>query len=117
LDKATVESYNGQHVGSVKTGSSQSCFFYRPDGGLQLSVWIYRGTPIIATAVVNQAAPIASSDPANSPTGWTGGTEPTDNGAVYAIAKGGTAVVVDTNQQQTIKAKRVAVQVVANLKL
>jgi hypothetical protein len=76
---------------------------------------VYVGSPNVATAIVNQAAPIATSDPENEPAGWSGGSMSLSNGAVYAIAKGGTAVVVTSNQLQTIKCRLVAVQVVAGL--
>jgi hypothetical protein len=112
---------NGQHVGSIKVSSGAdgqphpTCFFYRPDGHLQLTVRVYVGDPNVATAIVNQAAPIATSNPENAPAGWTGGSMALSDGAVYAIAKGGTAIVVTSNQLQTIKCKLVAVQVVAGL--
>ena len=112
---------NGQHVGSIKVSSKAdgqphpTCFFYRPDGHLQLTVRVYVGDPNVATAIVNQAAPIATSNPESSPAGWTGGSMSLSDGAVYAIAKGGTAIVVTSNQLQTIKCRLVAVQVVTGL--
>lgn len=112
---------NGQHVGSIKVSAKAdgqphpTCFFYRPDGNLQLTVRVYVGDSTVATAIVNQAAPVATSNPENAPAGWTGGSMSLSNGAVYAIAKGGTAIVVTSNQLQTIKCKLVATQVVTNL--
>ncbi|HEX4725539.1 MAG TPA: DUF2020 domain-containing protein [Pseudonocardiaceae bacterium] len=112
---------NGQHVGSIKVSASAdgqphpTCFFYRPDGHLQLTVRVYVGTSNVATAIVDQAAPVSTSNPENAPAGWTGGSMALSAGAVYAIAKGGTAIVVTSNQLQTIKCKLVAVQVVAGL--
>ncbi|MGW5050864.1 DUF2020 domain-containing protein [Actinokineospora sp. NPDC004072] len=117
LETEAVADANGQRVGEVKTsdGDPPSCFFYRPDGSLQLSVRIYTGDAAVATAVVDEAAPVATSNPANAPSGWEGGSLAGDEGAVYAVAKGGTAVVVSTNQQQTIKARRIAEAVIENL--
>lgn len=112
---------NGQHIGSIKISAGTdgqphpTCFFYRPDGHLQLTVRVYVGTSNVATAIVNQAAPVSTSNPETAPAGWTGGSMALSNGAVYAIAKGGTAIVVTSNQLQTIKCKLVAVQVVAGL--
>lgn len=112
---------NGQHVGSIKVSSGAdgqphpTCFFYRPDGHLQLTVRVFVGDPNVATAMVNEAAPIATSNPESAPAGWVGGSMALKDGAVYAIAKGGTAIVVTSNQLQTIKCKLVAVQVVAGL--
>ena len=55
---------------------------------------LIRSSPQMAKAIVNQAAPIASSNPATEPAGWNGGSEATGGGAVYAGAKQGNAVVV-----------------------
>lgn len=120
LDKVTAEDANGQHVTTVKLSapdgqSEPSCLFYRPDGGWQLTVWVYDGSPAVAKAIVNQEAPVATSNPATGPAGWTGGSEPTQTGAVYAIAKGGRSIVVLSNQKQTIKTKVIAEHVVTTL--
>jgi hypothetical protein len=120
LDPVTAEDDNGQHVTTVKISapdgqSEPSCFFYRPDGHWQLTVWVYSGSPAVAKAIVNSEAPVATSNPATDPAGWQGGAEPTASGAVYAVAKGGDAVVVITNQKQTIKARLVTDHVVSTL--
>jgi UPF0176 protein len=116
-----VQNDNGQHVDKVRISSSSDgqphpvCYFYRPDGHLQLTVRVYVGTPAIATALVNQAAPIKTSSPADQPPGWNGGAQAMSDGAVYAIAKGGTAIVVLSNQLQSIKCRLVATAVAGNL--
>jgi UPF0176 protein len=121
LDSDEVQNDNGQHVGSVRISSSSDgqphpvCYFYRPDGHLQMTVRVYVGTAAVATALVNQAAPVATSDPANQPPGWNGGSQALPDGAVYAIAKGGTGIVVTSNQLQTIKCRLVATAVVSGL--
>lgn len=120
LDKVTAEDANGQHVTTVKLSapdgqSEPSCFFYRPDGNWQLTVWVYDGSAAVAKAIVNQEAPVATSNPATEPAGWTGGSEPTQTGAVYAVAKAGRAVVVISNQKQTIKTKVITDHVVSAL--
>jgi UPF0176 protein len=124
LDSQFVADANGQHVGSTKVsaagganGAHPSCFFYRPDGGLQITVRVYTGDPKVAQALVNQAAPVATSNPATDPAGWQGGSQSTGKTAVYAISRGGTAIVVNTNQAQTIKARRIADQAVIGLGL
>ena len=120
LKAEAVAEANGQHVDEVRISGDQphpACFFYRPDGKVQLSVQVYVGQPDIATALVNKAAPIDTSNPASDPTGWKGGCESTADGAVYAVAKGGSAVVVKTNQKQSVKARTVAKQAIAALKL
>lgn len=120
LDESVVEDVNGQLVGAVRISLDQphpACFFERGDGNEQLRTWIVEGTPGAAVAVVDAAAPVATSDPAELPGGWSGGSQPTESGAVYAVAKEGTAVVVTTNQSQTIKARRIAERVIENLSL
>lgn len=120
LDTGFVAQANGQRVAEVKVserteGPHRSCFFYRPDGALQLAVRVYVGEPSIALGLVDQATPVASSNPASRPVGWNGGYLATDSSAVYAVFKDDTAVLVTTNQAQTIKARRVAEQVIAAL--
>lgn len=103
---------NGQHVAKVRISSDSrktpTCFFYRPDGGVQLTVRPYRGESGTAHALVDAAAPVKTSAKATDPPGWSGGSQPTDSGAVYAVAKGDAAVAVTTNQRQTVKARQVA---------
>jgi UPF0176 protein len=120
LPNQVVADANGQHVGSVKisaavSGQKPSCFFYRPDGHEQLSIRVYTGDAATATAIVNAAAPVSTSNPATEPAGWQGGSQSTGSGAVYAVAKGGHAVVVTTNQAQTIKARVVATDAITTL--
>lgn len=121
LDSSFVADTNGQRVGSVRLSSDQphpACFFYRADGGEQLRVQVLAGAdPATARALVDRAAPVASSDPATLPGGWEGGKQPTETGAVCAVAKAGAAVVVVTNQKQTIKASRIAERVITTLGL
>jgi hypothetical protein len=120
LDTEFVAQSNGQHVSKVRTSADKphpTCFFYALTGKLQLTARVYVGDPAVATALVNQVAPIDSSDPADEPAGWRGGYQSTGSGAVYAVAKQGAAVVVTTNQLQSIKARIVAKQAIAGLKL
>ncbi|MGH3932753.1 MAG: DUF2020 domain-containing protein [Pseudonocardiaceae bacterium] len=120
LDLATVETINGQRVSSVRVSADQphpACFFYRGDGREQLRTWIVVSTPAGAGATVDAVAPVATSDRAELPGGWSGGAQPTSDGAVIAVARQGTAVVVTTNQHQTIGARRIAEQVIAALDL
>lgn len=118
LDTGEVARANGQQVGEVRTSADTphpTCFFYRPDGEVQMTVRVYVGEPDVAKALVDRAAPIATSNPTEQPPGWKGGYESRDDGAVYAVAKGGQAVIVTTNQQQSVKARTVATQAIAEL--
>ncbi|QKV77079.1 DUF2020 domain-containing protein [Amycolatopsis sp. Hca4] len=120
LDSEFVAESNGQHVSKVRVSADQphpACFFYRPDGKVQLTVRVYVGDAKTATALVNKAAPVDSSNPASDPSGWKGGYLSSDDGAVYAVAKGGTAVIATTNQKQSVKARTVVKKAIAALKL
>lgn len=120
LETSFVADANGQHVSKVQTSADKphpTCFFCALSGQLQLTVRIYVGDAAVAKALVDQAAPVNASNPATDPAGWQGGYEPTDSGAVYAVAKGGSAVVVTTNQKQTVKARSVAKQTISALGL
>lgn len=120
LPAAAVEAVNGERVGAVQISADRpypACFFLRGDGAVQLRSWIVVDTPEVARATVDAAAPVATSDLAEFPGGWSGGSQPTADGAVFAVARHGTAVVVTTNQRQTISARRIAGQVIATLGL
>jgi len=121
LNNDFVEQTNGQRVGRTAVSADKphpACFFYRSDGGEQLRVQVLVAPdPATARALVDRAAPVDTSDPATLPGGWEGGKQPTGSGAVFAIYKGGTAVVVTGNQGQTIKVSRIAEQVITALGL
>jgi hypothetical protein len=119
LDASTVADANGQRVTAVKVSADDppACFFYTYHGALQMSVWVYQGTRKVAGAIIDRAAPVAASNKAAEPDGWTGGSEVTDSGAVYAVLSGGAAVVVRTNQQQTVKAREIAADTISALHL
>jgi hypothetical protein len=120
LESAFVAEANGQRATKVRISGDKphpACFFYRADGSIQLTVRVYVGEAKQAKAMVDEAAPIADSNPASSPAGWKGGAIGADKGSVYAVAKEGTAVVVTTNQAQSIKARRVAEKAIITLGL
>lgn len=120
LSTGVVQEANGQLVRKVRLSEDSpnpACFFYANSTDVQLSVWVYEGDAKIAKAIVDRAAPIAQSSPATAPEGWNGGSLTSDTGAVYAVAKGANAIVVTSNQQQTIKARRITETVVTNLEL
>ena len=123
LSAASVQVANGQRVTGVRvseTGPDRpypACFFLTYHDAVQLRTWIVVSTPSTARAIVDAVAPVATSDLAELPGGWSGGSQPTDRGAVFAVARQGTAVVITTNQRQTIGARRIAEQVIAALGL
>jgi UPF0176 protein len=123
LPAAAVQAANGERVTAVRiseTGPEQShpaCFFLTYHAAVQLRTWIVTATPAVARATVDAVAPVATSDLAELPGGWHGGSQPTADGAVFAVARQGTAVVITTNQRQTIGARRIAEQVITALNL
>lgn len=120
LEKSFVAQANGQQVSKIRVSADKphpTCFFYALSGKLQLTVRVYTGDTAVARALVDQAAPVATSNPASEPAGWNGGYLSTDSGAVYAVWKQGSAIVVTTNQKQSVKARTVAVQAIGSLKL
>jgi UPF0176 protein len=120
LESAFVAEANGQRATKVRISADKphpACFFYRADGNVQLTARVYVGDAKIAKQLVDEAAPIATSNPANAPTGWKGGSLGTDQGSVYAVAKAGTAVIVTSNQAQSIKARRVVEKTIETLGL
>lgn len=124
LDTDWIAFTNGQHVAKVQLSADTphpACFFLRPDGGFDVMVQVFTGSPKAANALVNRVAPVATSDKASDPAGWTGGEESfgKTDGAVYAVRKEGTgtAVVVKVDQAQTYKAKLIAEKAIQTLGL
>lgn len=123
LPAAAVEAANGQRVGAVRISGTATdrphpaCFFLTTNRTTQVRTWIVVATPKVARATLDAAAPVATSDLVEIPGGWSGGSQPTTEGAVVAVNRQGTTVVVTTNQPQTISARRIADQVIAALDL
>ena len=126
LDSEWVARTNGQKVtgqGTDERFATPACVFWSYGEAPQLQVSVrHMASPEEATAVVDRAAPIDSTNPAEEIPGWSGGraggqlvAEPW--GALYAVAKGPTAVVVFSDQGQSVKAEAVAREVIANLGL
>jgi hypothetical protein len=119
LENSFVEQANAQRVGKVQVSADQppTCFFYRRNGDLQVTVRVYSGDATVAKALVDAAAPVATSNPAELTGGWQGGAESKDAGAVYAVAKDGSAVIVTIDHKQTIKARQIAQESITGLGL
>lgn len=121
LSETEVAQYNGQQVGKVRVSADQphpSCFFYRGNGReLQARVWVYSGTAAVANQLINHAVPQPEKPPAELADGWRGGAQRTSTGAVFAVVKGEHAIVVTTNQNRTIAAKRITEAAMVRLRL
>ncbi len=124
-----VSDITGQHHGQtqiVALSPQPMCIFYRSDGGRMGSVQVIRaGSPQAAVAAVNQHVPIAGSQPATQPAGWTGGsvttpgqmTQDSEARSVYAVSKGSIAVVAEENESPSLKARVMAVCAIYGLRL
>jgi UPF0176 protein len=121
LSDDQVADINGQRTGQtsvVAVAPHPTCVFTRSDGGWLATVQIIGAdTEQSAVAAVNQHVPIDASDPASQPSGWSGGSMVTDQKSVYAVSKGTTAIVAESNQLQSIKGRQMVVAAVAALGL
>lgn len=121
LDSQAVAQINGQkvlRVGVDKQFEVPACQFWSYWEEPQLTVIVREmASEGGARAVVDHYAPVAETSPAEEPTGWNGGRGSVEGGAVYAVSKGATAVVVLTDQEQSVKAQLVAEEVIGNLGL
>lgn len=125
LETAWVAETNGQKVTGVGIDGKftpPACVFWSYPEAPQLEVMV-RELPdaATATAVVDLAAPIDTTEPAEEIPGWSGGRAGAGIGghesAVYAVARANWAVVVRSNQEQSLKAELVAREVIDNLGL
>ncbi|MEJ5928813.1 DUF2020 domain-containing protein [Corynebacterium sp. H128] len=121
LDSQWVADTNGQRVlgaGIDERFDTPACVFWSYAEEPQLTVLVRRmSTEAEAEEVVNWAAPIASTEPAEEPAGWTGGRMGSPGRSLYAVYRGNTAVVTISNQDQSFKAELVAKEVIKNLGL
>lgn len=126
LDAQWVETTNGQRVTGIGTDQrfeTPACVFWSYPEAPQLQVIVrHMPTEDEATAVVDHFAAVDTTNPAELPGGWMGGRAggtPTagETGAVFAVSRGQDAVVVLTNQDQSLKAQLVAEETIANLGL
>ena len=115
-----LEETNGQRL--TKQGidtrfPTPACVFWSYQDEPQATV-IVRDMPTVedARAAVDWAAPIDATEPASFD-GWEGGRGVVDEHAVYAVQKDTHAVLVWSNQQQTVKSEQIAHEAIANLGL
>ena len=121
LDTEWLASTNGQRVVAVGTDNrfdTPACVFWSYPEEPQATVIVRHMADVAsARAVVDWAAPIDATEPADTIPGFAGGRGRTESGAVFAVAKDTVAVVVLINQEQTIKAELIAAEVITNLGL
>lgn len=121
LETQFVADTNGQRMMGLGVDyrfDTPACVFWSYAETPQAQVMVrHMATPEAAKEVVDWAAPIDSTSPANSPEGWTGGRNGSAEGAIYAVQKENVAVVVWSDQQQSVKAESLAVAAIENLGL
>ncbi|MEJ5997812.1 DUF2020 domain-containing protein [Corynebacterium sp. H130] len=121
LDTQWVADTNGQRVlgsGIDPRFDHPACVFWSYTEEPQLTVIVRTmGSEAEAEQVVNWAAPIDSTDPADDPEGWMGGRQGTPGRSLYSVYKNNIAVTVFTNQDQSLKAELVAKETIKNLGL
>ena len=120
IDPGWLEETNGQRL--TKQGfdtrfPTPACVFWSYQDDPQATV-IVRDMPTVedARAAVDWAAPIDATEPASFD-GWEGGRGVVNEHAVYAVQKDTHAVLVWSNQQQTVKSEQIAHGAIANLGL
>lgn len=126
LDTQWVAETNGQRMSAVGVDERfdvPACVFWSyPDEPQAQVIVRHLHDEEESTAVVDWAAPVDHTEPADQPAGWMGGRGgggmvPDMHGAVYAVQSGPVAVVVFTNQGQSFKAEQIALEAIANLGL
>lgn len=126
LETQFVAETNGQKVtasGIDERFDTPACVFWSYPEEPQLEVLVrHTGSEQEARDVVDNFAPVDVTDLAEEPAGWSGGRAgggviPGRDGAVYAVAKDSVAVVVLTNQKESVKAQLIAEQAIVNLSL
>lgn len=120
IDPGWLEETNGQRL--TKQGvdtrfPTPACVFWSYQDDPQATV-IVRDMPTVedARAAVDWAAPIDATEPASFD-GWEGGRGVVNEHAVYAVQKDTHAVLVWSNQQQTVKSEQITHEAIANLGL
>lgn len=123
LDGEWLQNTNGQRLtgtGTDERFDPPACVFWSYEDYPQATVMVrHMRTNSDAIAVVDHAAPVDSTLKALDPEGWSGGRRGGDgeSGAVYAVWKDETAVVVTTAQEQSVKAQKIAEETIKNLQL
>lgn len=129
LSADVVSDITGQHHGQtqlIQLDPHPMCVFYRSDGGRMGSVRVIRAaSAAAAAAAVDQHVPIAGSQPASQPAGWTGGsmtspgqmTQDSSALSVYAVSKGTIAIVAEEDESPSLKARLMAVCAIYGLGL
>lgn len=117
IDTETVKDTIGQHLSRTTVTSTTphpSCAFYRPDGGLAAEITVSEQANSIAAQ--NDALGQVGKD-SNPVTGIGdyGVVAIVDDGALLAVTKGSSLVLIKINQKSSLEAREIAKAVVGAL--
>jgi hypothetical protein len=119
LTKDEVQADTGQRMGQARLRASAPhpvCEFLRADGDYLGTVRVLQfATDAEAVNAVDFYVPRDQSNPETKPAGWAGGSIAADTGSIFAVSKGGWAVVAQTNQSLTVYSRLLASHAIANL--
>lgn len=119
LSVEEVSELNGERATDVKIDDRlepSACFFYSADGAVQLTTTVYElDSAERATEVVDESAPVDTSERSDVEGGWTGGRSGGPGGALVALANGSRVLAVQSTQEQSVKVQRVAERVAPRL--
>jgi hypothetical protein len=121
LTKTQVETATGDRVGKVRIRAATPqpvCEFTGSNGNHLATIRVLQyASADTAMAAVDYYVPPDASNPETRVPGWTGGAMRTDSGSIVAVAKGGYAVVADSNQETTVDTRQLVLAAVAALAL
>lgn len=112
LSADEVSRLNGELATEVRIDDRTdpaACFFYSADGAVQLTTTVYSvASEDRAAQLVDESAPVGESERADVDGGWTGGRTGGPGGALVVLARGTQVLAVQSTQEQSVKAQRVA---------
>ena len=112
LSADEVAALNGEKVADVRIDDGvdpAACFFYSADGAVQLTTTVHTlASEERARELVDEAAPVDVSDRSDVEGGWTGGRSGGPGGALVVVARGKQVLAVQSTQEQSVKAQRIA---------
>lgn len=112
LSTDEVSLLNGEMATDVRIDDRvdpAACFFYSADGTVQLTTTVFSAeSEERAGQLVNESAPVEESERSDIEGGWTGGRTGGPGGALVVLSRGTQVLAVQSTQEQSVKAQRVA---------
>lgn len=112
LSADEVSDLNGEKVTDVRIDDGvdpAACFFYSTDGAVQLTTTVHTlPSEERARELVDEAAPVDVTERSDVEGGWSGGRSGGPGGALVVLARGTQVLAVQSTQEQSVKAQRIA---------